>query len=274
MQATEFVDVDERTYNMSPEALEAYLASCSKDRQTGRPLGRRTGLPIKAIVPVHLYGQAADVGRDPRVAGRYGLMVIEDAAQAQGAEYLFRSGSANDGVWRRAGSMGKAAGFSFYPGKNLGACGEAGAVTTDDEAVAQKIRMLREHGQVKKYLPRPRGIQRPAGRDSGRIPSHQAASPGRLEQLPARGGSHVQRAPGADLRGNCVGHGTSPAIVTPFEPDSSEAIYHLYVIRSRDRDAMAEQLKAKGIHTGFHYPVPVHLQNATRPGAIVRAACP
>jgi dTDP-4-amino-4,6-dideoxygalactose transaminase len=270
---TEFVDVDERTYNMSPEALEAYLASCSKDRQTGRPLGRRTGLPIKAVVPVHLYGQAADVSAILEIAGRYGLMVVEDAAQAQGAEHLFRSGSATDGVWRRAGSMGKAAGFSFYPGKNLGACGEAGAVTTDDEAVAQKIRMLREHGQVKKYYHDLEGY-------NGRLDAIQAAFL-RIKLRHLDNWNSSRRAAAVTYNelltpiseASASGHGTSPAIVTPFEPDSSEAIYHLYVIRSRDRDAMAEQLKAKGIHTGFHYPVPVHLQRCYtswgyRPGSL------
>jgi dTDP-4-amino-4,6-dideoxygalactose transaminase len=255
--ATEFVDIDERTYNMSPAALEAYLASCAKDGKTGRPVGRRTGLPIKAVVPVHLYGQTADLSAILDVAARYGLIVVEDAAQAQGSEYLFPSGSAGDGVWRRAGSMGKAAGFSFYPGKNLGALGEAGAVTTDDESVATKIRMLREHGQVKKYYHDLEGY-------NGRLDAIQAAFLRiKLRHLDDWNSSRRAAAvtynellaPVAEAGGPA-----SPAIVTPFEPDWSEAIYHLYVIRTKDRDAMAEQLKSKGINTGFHYPVPVHLQ--------------
>ncbi len=143
---TEFVDIDERTYCMSPAALSAYLQGCAKDPQTGRPLGRRTGKPIKAVVPVHLYGQVADMDAILDIARQYDLLVVEDACQAQGAEYR----SAKDG-WKRAGSFGKAGAFSFYPGKNLGACGEAGAVTTDDEQVARTIKMLREHGQVQKY---------------------------------------------------------------------------------------------------------------------------
>jgi dTDP-4-amino-4,6-dideoxygalactose transaminase len=257
---TEFVDVDERTYTMSPEALAAYLAGCQTDRQTGRPLGRRTGLPIKAVVPVHLYGQVADLNAILEVAGRYSLMVIEDAAQAQGAGYLSRSDSANEGVWRRAGSFGKAAGFSFYPGKNLGACGEAGAVTTDDEAVALKIRMLREHGQVRKYYHDLEGY-------NGRLDAIQAAFL-RIKLRRLDGWNDARRAAAVTYNellapiaeSGLSGHGTSPAIITPFEPDWSEAIYHLYVIRTRDREAMADHLKSRDIHTGFHYPVPVHLQ--------------
>src|SRR5688572_15984447 len=128
---TEFVDIDERTYNMSPEALETFLAGCAKDPASGRPLGRRTGKPIKAIVPVHLYGQVVDMDRIAAIAERYGLLIVEDACQAHGAEYQSR------GTWKRAGTFGKAAAFSFYPGKNLGACGEAGAITTDDEQVVR-----------------------------------------------------------------------------------------------------------------------------------------
>ena len=143
---TEFVDIDERTYCMSPEALDEYLKHCAIDASTGRPLGRRTGKPIKAVLPVHLYGQVADMDAIQSIAAHYKLLVIEDACQAHGSEYR-----SDNGGWRRAGSFGKAAAFSFYPGKNLGACGEAGAVTTDDEQLARTVRMLREHGQAQKY---------------------------------------------------------------------------------------------------------------------------
>ena len=141
----EFVDIDPRTYNMSAEALAEYLDSCQKDVTTGLPLGRRTGRPIRAVVPVHLYGQVADMDALAEVADRHGVLLIEDACQAHGAEYR------SVGGWRRAGSLGVAAAFSFYPGKNLGACGEAGAVTTDDEGLARIARMLRDHGQSRKY---------------------------------------------------------------------------------------------------------------------------
>src|SRR5439155_23187018 len=143
----EFVDIDERTYCMSPRALSDYLSSLQLDSKTGRQVGRRTGTPVKAVVPVHLYGQVAEMEEILAIAAQYNLLVIEDACQAHGAEYLW-----GDGTWRKAGTFGKAAAFSFYPGKNLGACGEAGAVTTDDEQVASTIRMLREHGQARKYF--------------------------------------------------------------------------------------------------------------------------
>ena len=168
---TEFVDIDERTYCMSPQKLADYLESCTMDPATGRPLGKRTGKPIKAIVPVHLYGQVADMDALQAIADDFDLLIVEDACQAQGAEYRSEKGG-----WKRAGSFGKAGAFSFYPGKNLGACGEAGAVTTNDEQVANTIRMLREHGQAQEVLPRPRGLQRPARRHPGGVPAHQAAA--------------------------------------------------------------------------------------------------
>ena len=129
-------------------------------------------------MPVHLYGQVADMDAILDIAEQYGLLVIEDACQAQGAEYR----SANGG-WRRAGSFGKAGAFSFYPGKNLGACGEARRGDDRRRAGrAKTIRMLREHGQVAEVLPRPRGLQRPARRDSGGVPADQAAPSRRLER--------------------------------------------------------------------------------------------
>ena len=134
------------TYCLSPERLAEYLEACATDPASGRPLGQRSGEPIKAIVPVHIYGQVADMDRILEIAEHYGLFVVEDACQAHGAEYRSQI---EDGAAR--GLSGEAAAFSFYPGKNLGACGEAGAVTTDNEQVARTIRMLREHGQVKKY---------------------------------------------------------------------------------------------------------------------------
>src|SRR5712692_3658938 len=126
----DFVDIDERSYNMDPQKLQEYLETrCHFDRATGRLLNQNTGRPVTAIVPVHLYGQMADMDPILELAERHNLVVIEDACQAHGAEHF--SGKQNR--WMRAGSMGHAACFSFYPGKNLGACGEAGAVTTNDE---------------------------------------------------------------------------------------------------------------------------------------------
>ena len=143
-----FVDIDEQTFNIDPRKLRAYLeVECCFDDQTENMVDRRTGKPVVAIVPVHLYGQVADMDAILEIAERYGLVVIEDASQAHGAEYFSRK----ENRWRKAGSMGAAAAFSFYPGKNLGACGEAGAVTTNNEELARKMRMLRDHGQARKY---------------------------------------------------------------------------------------------------------------------------
>jgi dTDP-4-amino-4,6-dideoxygalactose transaminase len=252
---TEFVDIDQRTYNMSPDALAEYLDGCERDPETGRPIGQRTKVPIRAIVPVHLYGQMADMDRLIAIADQYGLLVIEDACQAHGAE--FRSappnGEQSKGRWRRAGSMGKAGAFSFYPGKNLGACGEGGAVTTDDEAVMRQVKMLRDHGQVQKYVHELEGY-------NGRLDAIQAAflriKLRRLEEWTA-------------LRREAAGRynelltavsASFGGISVPFEPEWSRAIYHLYVVRVPDRDIVARDLLAMGVHTGLHYPVPVHMQ--------------
>jgi len=242
--AAEFVDIDERTYLMSPDALDGYLKGCAKDPATGRPLAKRTGKPIKVVVPVHLYGQAADMDAILSIAARYGLLVIEDACQAHGAEYCSK-----DGGWRRAGTFGKAAAFSFYPGKNLGACGEAGAVTTGDEQVARTVRMLREHGQARKYYHDLEGY-------NGRLDAIQAAFLRvKLRHLDEwNAGRRAAAARYAELLPKV------PGVVVPFEPETSRAIYHLYVIRANDRDALADHLKSQGVFTGLHYPVPVHLQ--------------
>ena len=144
----DFVDIDERTFNIDPRKLQEYLETrCARDSRTGKLLNEETRSPISAIVPVHLYGQPAEMDLIVELAERYNLVVIEDACQAHGAEYF----STKENRWRRVGSMGHAAAFSFYPGKNLGACGEAGAVTTNDATLAKKVRMLRDHGQAQKY---------------------------------------------------------------------------------------------------------------------------
>src|SRR2546422_5868837 len=145
----DFVDIDERTYTMDPEKLRSYLESeCVRSPQTDRVVSKRTGGPVTAVIPVHLYGQMADMDPILDLATQYNLVVIEDACQAHGAEYFSRK----EDRWRKAGSVGRAAAFSFYPGKNLGACGEAGAITTDDERLARRCQMLRDHGQSKKYF--------------------------------------------------------------------------------------------------------------------------
>jgi dTDP-4-amino-4,6-dideoxygalactose transaminase len=243
----EFVDIDERTYTMCPETLRAYLAECEHDAATGRPLGRRSRKPIRAIVPVHLYGQMADMDAILRLAEQYGLFVVEDACQAHGAKYLSK------GTWKGAGSLGRAAAFSFYPGKNLGACGEAGAVTTADPEIARTVRMLRDHGQVRKYYHDIEGY-------NGRLDAIQAAFLRiKLKHLAAW---NTQRREAARQYHEQLAR--LSFVWCPFEPTWSQAIYHLYVIRVPDRDALAESLKKKGIATGFHYPVPVHQQHCYR----------
>lgn len=256
---TEFVDIDERTYCMSAAALEEYLGRCRRDATTGRRLGQRTGKPIKAVVPVHLYGQVADMDAILAVAAKYDLLVVEDACQAHGAGY--RSA---DGAWRRAGTFGNAAAFSFYPGKNLGACGEGGAVTTNDERVAQTIRMLREHGQAAKYYHDLEGY-------NGRLDAMQAAFLRiKLRHLDSWNAGRRQAA----ARYNTLIAEDAPALVRPFESDRSRGVYHLYVVRTQDRDALAAHLKSEGIATGLHYPLPVHLQKCYREWGYTTGALP
>lgn len=241
---TEFVDIDARTYCMSPDALDEYLAGCKRDPATGRPLGARTGIPIKAVLPVHLYGQVADMDAILSIAANYDLIVIEDACQAHGAEY--RSA---DGGWRRAGTFGRAAAFSFYPGKNLGACGEAGAVTTNDEQIAKTIKMLREHGQAKKYYHDLEGY-------NGRLDAIQAAFLRvKLQQLD--NWNNLRRAAAVRYTEQLS---SMPGLTIPFEHEYSRAVYHLYVIRNRNRDALADHLRSQGVSSGLHYPLPLHLQ--------------
>jgi dTDP-4-amino-4,6-dideoxygalactose transaminase len=243
----EFVDIDERTYNMDPEKLREHLETqCTKDK-SGRLISRRSGLHVAAVVPVHLYGQTADMDAIQELADRYELIVIEDACQAHGAEYF----SQKENRWKKAGSMGKAAAFSFYPGKNLGACGEAGATTTNDEAIAKKIKMLRDHGQAKKYYHDIEGY-------NGRLDAMQAGFLSvKLKHLAAWNEQrrlHAERY--QELFQNIEG------VILPWEPAWSKAVYHLFVIRVADRERLKDSLAAAGIGTGIHYPIPLHLQNA------------
>ena len=241
----EFVDIDARTYNMSVARLEEYLREqCARDSD-GRLKSLRSGRPVAAIVPVHLYGQMADMDGILELAEEFDLVVIEDACQAHGAEYF----SKRLNRWMRAGTMGRAAAFSFYPGKNLGACGEAGAATTDDSGIAARIRMIRDHGQSKKYYHEIEGY-------NGRLDAIQAGLLSvKLTHLAEWNEQRRERA----ARYNRL-LGDIEAVILPYEPSWSRAVYHLYVIRVGDRDALIEHLKAAGIGTGIHYPVPLHLQ--------------
>jgi len=236
-----FVDIDERTYNMDPNKLEDYL---KKRFAQG---ARRFASPPKAVIPVHLYGQPADMDPILEIANRYNLTVIEDSCQAHGAEYF----SEKDNRWPKAGSMGLAAAFSFYPAKNLGACGEGGAVTTNDEGIARKVRMLRDHGQAEKYFHEIEGY-------NGRLDAIQAGIL-RVKLTHLREWNERRRQNAYkynELLGQLDG------VIIPYEPAWARAVYHLYVIRTNKRIDLQGYLRENGIATGLHYPFPLHLQTA------------
>jgi dTDP-4-amino-4,6-dideoxygalactose transaminase len=219
-----FVDIDPNTYNMDSSKLESTITS-------------RT----KGIVPVHLYGQTADMDPILDIAEKYGLWVVEDACQAHLAEYK----------GRKAGSIGIAGAFSFYPGKNLGACGEGGAVTTHSGNLAAKIRMLRDHGQARKYHHMMEGY-------NGRCDALQAASLRvKLKHLTLWNEARRKNAQHYFERLKTLDSARLPEIA-----DGCLPTYHLFVVQVDNRDAVAETLKEKGISTGLHYPVPLHLQDA------------
>lgn len=243
----EFIDIDEHTYNMSPVMLQRFLEKqCVRDKM-GKLITLRNGRPVTAIVPVHLYGQMADMDAILDLADQYGLTVIEDACQAHGAEYFSRKLNR----WMKAGSMGRAAAFSFYPGKNLGACGEGGAVTTNDPDLAKMVRMLRDHGQVKKYYHDMEGY-------NGRLDAIQAGILyAKLPHLQTWNALRRERA--AEYRQL---FGTNTDLELPFEPSWSRAVYHLFVVRSKDREGLLNHLKEAGIGAAIHYPIPLHLQRA------------
>jgi dTDP-4-amino-4,6-dideoxygalactose transaminase len=243
-----FIDIDPRTFNMSVEALRQFLeVDCDRCERTGLPLHRASRRRISAILPVHLYGQMADMDPIMALARQYGLIVIEDSCQAHGAEYQF----GKEGSWRRAGSIGNAAAFSFYPTKNLGACGEAGAVTTNDENLAKKIRIIREHGQGQKYHHLVEGY-------NGRMDAMQA---GFLKiKLRSMEQWNKQRRAAAETYNRLLAGADN--VITPYEPSWSRAVYHLYVVRATDRDDLQKYLSELKIGTALHYPIPLHLQPA------------
>ncbi|MGC1684279.1 MAG: DegT/DnrJ/EryC1/StrS family aminotransferase [Candidatus Acidiferrales bacterium] len=216
-------DVNGETYNIDPAAIEAAITS-----------------KTKAIMPVHLYGQPADMQPILEIAQKHGLIVIEDAAQAHGARY--------DG--RRAGALGNAAGFSFYPAKNLGAYGDGGMVVTNDAAAAEKVRRLRNYGQRVKY-------EHPVIGTNSRLDTIQAAV--LRVKLPHLDKWNAARAEHA-VAYSALLAGTP--IVLPKTAQKCTHVYHLYVIELDRRDEVQKMLTARGIGTGIHYPIPIHLQEA------------
>lgn len=232
-----FVDIDPRTYNLDPNQLEAAITP-------------RT----KAIIPVHLYGQPAEMDPILEIARAHNVPVIEDAAQAHGA--LYRG--------RKIGSMGEMACFSFYPGKNLGAYGDAGALVTNNEELAHKIKMLRDHGRTTKYEHEITGY-------GYRLDGIQGAIlDAKLRHLPEW---NTRRRAHADYYTELLSN-LDDSMVTPYEPPHVRAVYHLYVIRTRKRDQLLEFLKERDIEAGIHYPVPLHLQPVYKPLGCPQGAFP
>ena len=275
-----FVDVDPRTYTLDPNKLEAYLKKRSQESGArsqksktsneqpatsnvfsirnpqsarGRVLSTiRNGRP-KAIIPVHLFGQPAEMDPILEIAKKYNLAVIEDACQAHGAEYK----------GKKAGSMGDAGCFSFYPGKNLGAYGEAGAAVTNNSTMAGKMRMIRDHGQSRKYHhdligwnDRMDGIQ-------GAILS------AKLKHLSAW---NEARRKNAHLYTKLLNN--TDGIIVPEEPPYSRHIYHIYAVRVQNRDKLMSALGERGISCGIHYPIPIHLTDAYKSMGLGKGSFP
>jgi dTDP-4-amino-4,6-dideoxygalactose transaminase len=217
------VDVTPDTLTMDPAAVEAAIT----------PL-------TKAIVPVHLYGQMADMDPIMAIAKKHGLAVIEDACQAHGAEYK----------GRRAGSIGDLGCFSFYPGKNLGAYGEGGIVVTSDERAAERIRMMRDWGQSQRYRHVIEGF-------NYRMDALQGAIL-RVKLRHLDDWTAARRARAARYNTLLADAG----VRLPFEAEDRRHVYHIYAVRSADRDALQQALSKQDIQSGLHYPIPVHLQPA------------
>jgi dTDP-4-amino-4,6-dideoxygalactose transaminase len=221
-----FVDIDEVTYNLDPSLLEKAITP-----QT------------KAIIPVHLFGQCADMDPILAIAAKHGIPVVEDACQAHGAHYK----------GRKAGTMGVAGCFSFYPGKNLGAFGEAGAVVTSNAELAAKIQVFRDHGQSRKYHHSQIGW-------NGRMDGIQGAVLSvKLKQLEI---SNIRRQAHALLYDQLLS-GTEEVII-PVQAPYNQSVYHIYAVRVKDRNQVLQSMADKGISCAIHYPIPVHLQEAYR----------
>ena len=230
------VEPDLRTFNLDTNRIAAAITP-------------RT----KAILPVHLYGQPADLDPIMALAGKHGLNVLEDCAQAQGARYK----------GRRTGSLGHGAGHSFYPGKNLGAFGDGGAVTTNDDQLADRVRTLRNYGSKKKYYNEVKGF-------NSRLDELQAAFL-RVKLKKLDEWNERRRAVAARY---LSGLGGLPGLMLPFAPDWAEPVWHLFVVRHPGRDELQRKLTAADIGTLIHYPVPPHLSGAYADGKWTRGAFP
>jgi dTDP-4-amino-4,6-dideoxygalactose transaminase len=243
-----FIEIDPATFHLSPEALEAFFQKECFLGPDGHWVDRNSGFPVTAVLPVHLYGLMADMKPILELARRYNLVVIEDACQAHGASYDL------DGQIKKAGGIGHAGAFSFYPGKNLGAMGEGGAVTISDEQAAGRVHMWRDHGSSQKYV-----HISPDGWNS-RLDSLQCAILDiKLKKLDEWNTCRRQAAQWYQER-----LGGNEKIILPQVPAGRQHIYHLYVVRVPGRDRVQKELVARGISCGLHYPIPLHLQTAYR----------
>ena len=240
-----FVDIDERTYNLSPAKLKQFFETeCRWDG--ARLIHAKWNRPVTAVVPVHLYGQMADMDAILELAAQYGLGGGGCVSGAWSGVFLTEGKPLEEG---RFDGRGRA--FSFYPGKNLGACGEAGAITNDDEEIARKIRMIRDHGQSKKYYHDVEGY-------NGRLDTIQAGILGlKMKHLPAWTAKRQEIAKEYAR----LFAGVSE-LIPPYEPAWSKAVYHLYVVRVKDRTKLQAELAAAQVGTAIHYPIPLHLQKA------------
>jgi len=241
-----FVDIDSQTNNLSTLNLLRFLEEdCRPDREDNL-INSKTGRRVAAVLPVHLYGLPADMNPILALAEKYHLKVVEDACQAHGATYR------DNGIDKKVGTFGQAGAFSFYPGKNLGAMGEGGAVITNDEIMNRNMRMWRDHGQSERYIHiSPDGW-------NGRLDAVQGAildiKLKKLEEWNER-----RRQAAEWYRKRLV---EDKRIKLPFEPEGRRHVYHLFVVRLPDREKVREALSNRGIGVGLHYPIPLHLQKA------------
>jgi dTDP-4-amino-4,6-dideoxygalactose transaminase len=231
-----FVDINENTYNMDVDLLEAAITE-----------------KTRIILPVHLYGQPADMNAIQKIADKYNLIIVEDCAQAHGARYL-DGWSVNGGTkpdWKCVGGFGIASGFSFYPGKNLGAYGDGGAVGTNDQTIAEFTKMYRDHGSRVKY-------EHDFIGSTDRLDSIQAAI---LEvKLKHLNNWNEKRRHNAELYKKYLADVKD--VIIPTVPEWAEPVWHLYVIRVNDREGLLKHLQEHGIGCGYHYKLPIHLQPA------------
>lgn len=243
-----FVDIERDSYLLSPDRLAEFLERECGVQKDGRLVNKNSNRTVVAVLPVHLYGLTVDMKPVLALADRFDLSVIEDAAQAHGALYTL------DGKKKKAGTYGAVGAFSFYPGKNLGAIGDGGAVVTDDSRMDRSMRIWREHGQSEKYIyVSPRGWNM-------RLDALQCALLSvKLHRLDEwnerrRQAAHWYR---DRLQGDS-------RVVLPIEPAGRKHIYHVFVVRLPERHKVREELSKRGIEVGLHYPISLHLQEAYR----------